>query len=299
MNIKKIRNGIILISVGLVFLLNNLGQVGWSVWWSILKLWPIFLVAWGIELIFRSSKLNLLALLSPLIWCLAILGPALLVEHRDIKWFSEPQYFNWEVEKSTKVKEISAVIDIGGRELNLSGGSQNIAVCSLTYFLEKPECKWTIEDSRGILEIYQKDKMPFPLHFDSPEHVSKVIFNNNLPLDLQIFSKVSEVDLDLSQLNLKNLDLDLKINGTEVKLPLRPGQLDCKVKSKVGYLKLKVPKEAGLSIQNLTRLTSSSFSNISLIHTAEGFTTPDFSKAKSKINLIIKGKILQLEIETY
>lgn len=299
MNIKKIRNGIILISVGLVLLLNNLGQVGWSVWWSIFKLWPIFLMAWGIELIFRNSKLNLLALLSPLIWCLAILGPALSGEHKDINWFSDPQYFNWEVEKPGKVKEISVVIDIGGRKLNLSGGAQNIVVCSLTYFNEKPECKWTVEDSRGILEIYQKDKMPFPLCFDSPEHVSKVIFNNVLPLDLQIFSRVSEADLDLSQLNLKNLDLDLRVNASEVKLPLKPGVLDCKVRSKVGYLKLKIPKEAGLSIQNMTKLASSSFSNISLVHTPEGFTTPDFSKAKSKINLVIKGKILQLEIETY
>ena len=299
MNIKKIRNGIILISVGLVLLLNNLGQVGWLVWWSILKLWPIFLMAWGIELIFRNSKLNILALLSPLIWCLAILGPALSGEHKDINWFSDPQYFNWEVEKPAKVKEISAVIDIGGRELNLSGGAQNIAVCSLTYFNEKPECKWTVEGSRGILEIYQKDKMPFALHFDSPENVSKIFLNNNLSLDLQIFSRVSEAELDLSQLNLKNLDLDLRVNASEVKLPLKPGELDCKVRSKVGYLKLKVPKEAGLSIQNMTKLASSSFSDITLMHTADGYTTPDFSKAKSKINLIIKGKILQLEIETY
>ena len=268
-------------------------------WWSILKLWPIFLVAWGIELIFRNSKLNFLALFSPLLWGLAILGPALSGKYQKFDWFTEPQYFSWQVEKQPNVKELTALIDIGRTELNVSGGSQDIAVCTLTYFREKPECKWTIEDSRGIIEIYQRDKMPFPIYFDSPEHVSKVIFNSNLPLDLQIFSKVSDADLDLSQLNLKNLDLDLKVNNTEVKLPLKPGELDCKVRSKVGHLKLQIPKEAGLSIQNLTRLTNSSFSNINLTHSPEGLTTPDFSKAKSKINLIIKGKIIQLEIETY
>jgi len=299
MNVKKIRNGIILLSIGVVLLLNNLGQVGWTVWWSIIKFWPIFLIAWGIELIFRNSKLNLLALLSPLIWGIAILGPALTGEHRDIDWLSDPQYFNWEVEKSSKVKLVSAVIDIRGRELNLAGGSSNIAVCTLTYFNEKPECKWSIEDSMGVLEIYQKDKFPFPIHFDEAENISKVFFNDKVPLDLQIFSKVSDADLDLSQLNLKNLDLDLRVSATEVKLPLRPGQLDCKVRSKVGHLRFQVPKEAGLSIQNLTKLTSTSFSNISLEHSDEGFTTANYSKAKSKINLVIKGKILNLEVETY
>ncbi|OGC75123.1 MAG: hypothetical protein A2145_02265 [candidate division Zixibacteria bacterium RBG_16_40_9] len=299
MNIRKIRNGIILISVGIVLLLNNLDYVGWSVWWSILKLWPIFLVAWGIELVFRHSKLSFLALFSPLLWCLAILGPALLGEQKDFEIFPLSKQYTWQVEKQTNIKQVTAVIDVKGGELKLSGGSQNIADCDLTYFWEKPECSWSVEDSHGILEINQKDKIWFPFVNGSDEHEVKIAFSNSIPLDLQIFSKVSAADLDLSQLNLKNLDLNLKVNSTTVKLPLRPGQLDCKVKSKIGHLKLKVPKEAGLAIENLAKLSSTSFSHISLRHSAEGFKTPNYQKASSKINLILRGKIVQFEIETY
>src|SRR5574341_1320680 len=154
-------------------------------------------------------------------------------------------------------------------------------------------------DSQGLLEVHQKDKIWFPFGNASDEHEVKIFFHNSTPLDLQIFSKVSKADLDLSQLNLKNLDLDLKVNATEVKFPLKPGQIDCKIKSNIGHLKLKVPKEAGLAIENSAKLSNSSFSNISLANSPEGFKTPDYQKAKSKINLILRGKIVQFEIETY
>jgi hypothetical protein len=42
---------VILIGLGVVFLLNNLGVLAWSVWEVILRLWPILLVAAGLDLL--------------------------------------------------------------------------------------------------------------------------------------------------------------------------------------------------------------------------------------------------------
>jgi len=39
-----------LIGLGLVFLLNNLGLITWNVWDVLLRLWPLLLVAWGLDL---------------------------------------------------------------------------------------------------------------------------------------------------------------------------------------------------------------------------------------------------------
>jgi hypothetical protein len=41
---------ILLIGLGVVFLLNNLGLLSWSVWDVVLRLWPLLLVAWGLDL---------------------------------------------------------------------------------------------------------------------------------------------------------------------------------------------------------------------------------------------------------
>lgn len=55
MSDRRFRPGIagpiLLIGLGVVFLLNNMGLLGWSVWDVILRLWPLLLVAWGLDLL--------------------------------------------------------------------------------------------------------------------------------------------------------------------------------------------------------------------------------------------------------
>ena len=54
----------ILIGLGVVLLMNTLGLWPWSVWWTIIRLWPILLVAAGLDLVLgrRSIWGSLLAL---------------------------------------------------------------------------------------------------------------------------------------------------------------------------------------------------------------------------------------------
>lgn len=47
---------ILLIFVGVVLLLNNFGVIPWEVWGAIWKLWPVLIIAWGVQQIFRNSS---------------------------------------------------------------------------------------------------------------------------------------------------------------------------------------------------------------------------------------------------
>ena len=67
MNPSRVRWGITLILVGLVFLANNLGQLSWWVWYDLMRLWPVLLIVIGLEIIVRRSKVQMLGYLSSLI----------------------------------------------------------------------------------------------------------------------------------------------------------------------------------------------------------------------------------------
>jgi hypothetical protein len=67
MSPSRVRWGIFWISVGLVFLANNLGWLSWWVWADLLRLWPVLLIVIGLEMIVRKSKLEWLGYLSTLI----------------------------------------------------------------------------------------------------------------------------------------------------------------------------------------------------------------------------------------
>jgi hypothetical protein len=64
---SRVRWGIFWILVGLVFLANNLGWLSWWVWADLLHLWPVLLIAIGLEMIVKKSKIQWLGFLSTLL----------------------------------------------------------------------------------------------------------------------------------------------------------------------------------------------------------------------------------------
>jgi len=48
---------VILIAAGAVFLLNNFGLLPWSIWDTMWRFWPVFLIIWGLQVIFGRSWL--------------------------------------------------------------------------------------------------------------------------------------------------------------------------------------------------------------------------------------------------
>jgi len=63
---KGISFGTTLICLGVVLLLNTLGRLGWSVWFDLLRLWPLLLISIGIRSIFVPTRLHVLSLAGPL-----------------------------------------------------------------------------------------------------------------------------------------------------------------------------------------------------------------------------------------
>ncbi len=42
---------ILLIAFGVIFLLNNLGVLNWNVWATLIRLWPVLLIGFGLDLL--------------------------------------------------------------------------------------------------------------------------------------------------------------------------------------------------------------------------------------------------------
>jgi len=48
---------LIIITIGVIFLLNNFDILPWSIWNSIWRFWPVLLILWGIQIILGRSRL--------------------------------------------------------------------------------------------------------------------------------------------------------------------------------------------------------------------------------------------------
>lgn len=79
---RGISAGTTMICVGVILLLNNLGTVGWGVWFDLLRLWPVLLISLGLRLIFSTTALHPLSLLGPALVVLATVWTVLNYQER-------------------------------------------------------------------------------------------------------------------------------------------------------------------------------------------------------------------------
>jgi len=70
MKSRKIIKGLIFLLIGLILLANTLGILEWSIWYNVIRLWPLLLVSAGLSIIFRGKNLSFLG---PLIIFFAII----------------------------------------------------------------------------------------------------------------------------------------------------------------------------------------------------------------------------------
>ncbi len=65
--IMRVMDGLGTALIGLVFLGNTFGYIAWSVWWVLLSLWPVLLIAGGIAIIGKGIGQQWLRALAPLV----------------------------------------------------------------------------------------------------------------------------------------------------------------------------------------------------------------------------------------
>ena len=153
MNIARIRTGVIFICCGIVLLLNTLDYVSWSVWFKILSLWPVLLIAIGIELIFKKTLLSFLALLSPIIMILAILGPVYFSYDQWTRGVSWAKSYEWKIPLKEDIQKAKVRVEFKAGQLEISSDTLGLVKADLDYWDRKPKCDYIFSDLEGSLYL--------------------------------------------------------------------------------------------------------------------------------------------------
>jgi hypothetical protein len=302
MKISRIRNGVILISVGLVLLLNNLDYVDWSVWFSILSLWPVLLIAIGIEKLFARTSLKFLALLSPILLLVAILGPAYFYSSQEEKDFLRNTY-NWEKELEFPYKKGYASLDFKAGRLEIDSNTDKLVSAKLDYWRRKPISIYNYSEPDSLVRLNLKDVDRFWRgEFRSSFKKSRdwnISLSDKIPWELEIENAAMSGDLDFSELILENLTIELDASSLKLKLGDKVKFLKASIDTDVSSLELLLPKSAGLKIESHSSLSSTQFRNISLNREKKRTWTYNYDTAPSKIEIRLKGAISSLRIVGY
>jgi len=300
MNIARIRNGVLLVCVGLVLLLNNLDYVSWSVWYKILSLWPVLLVAIGIELLFKKTALSFLTILSPILIFLAIIGPVYF-SHYEVRKPGIIQKMNWVKPVEKNIKKAYLRVDLNAGGLEIRKDSLNLVDAQLEYWRSKPECdyKFAEKDSIALIKIKEKRedwKGWFWGGWRKRDWYLKL--SDKIPFDLKVYSNAGFSDLNLAEILVDDLLLELNASDCRIKLGKKES-IKIQVDANASSLKILIPKDCGLKIESDADLTSKTFEDLSIYKEEGKYWTTNYENSPYKIDLYLDGAVSHLKIESY
>ncbi len=285
MNNKKLISGIILIVLGIIFLLTNLGYISFDVLFGILDLWPLLLIVAGINVLFNKKPIITL-----ITWIVFFI--ILILYGAFYGWVNTSTDFNTHFTKPVETSHGEFNLDIGAAKVNINSEENNLLKVN----------------TRGVKldysNTYKNNKETAIFNFANRNY-SSIIFSNrssnynfrlnedvvwDLDLDLGAISGT----LDLENVATKSIDLDMGAGNLNIILGNKYDKSDIRIDSGASNINITIPKDAGVKIKLDSSLSKINIDDLNLIKTGDYYISPNYEEKDTKLEFYVSmgvGKI--------
>jgi len=284
---------VLLIGLGILFLLSTFEVMDWSSWGNIWRLWPLVLVAFGLEiLVGRRSALG-----SLLIAGLLIMTLALTLALWAWQPYSGQTLTSETIAQSLQgVSDASVTLEFGAGRLQVNGLTDSDSLVAGTVRRGNNETvAQYFHVSEGIAYYTLKSETdwvsPF---FNGGERSWDLRLSASVPTNLTINTGVGEATLDFEELNLTSLDLKIGAGDTVVTLPAQ-GSFNANLDAGVGNVTVRIPEEMPARIR-----VDSGLGNVEVAgdYPRQGgyYVSPGYDEARERVDLDINAGVGNITI---
>lgn len=277
---------VIMLSIGCVFLLANLGFLAIDAWQVIIRLWPVLFIAIGLDILIgrRAVWLSLigiilvLAILAGGIWYFGVQSNALDFSQNQIR------------QDLNGIEEAIIDLEPGVGEVILQKGSDEDVLFSGTV----PEGiqsqrQLSQEGERGTFTIRMAEK-PSVFAKDLGNYWRWNLELSSTPLiDLNVELGVGDCQIDLRGLKLKALDVSMGVGEANITLPSE-GNFQAKVDGAIGQIIIYLPENMGLRVKSHYGLGNFK-APPAFVKIGEYYQTKGFAKAANQVDLNVSQAI--------
>jgi hypothetical protein len=288
---------VILIGAGIVLLLTNLGMLSFDTWGTLFRLWPVLLIAVGLDiLIGRRSWLGSLViavlLLAVLAW--AILAGGNIVASGGVALSNDN--VSQPLEGATR-GEIR--IASGAGKLRISAADENADLIQGQVALANGERAVVDHNKVGDTMTFSLRSQGLPTNWPSgstwANRVWDLKLNRDVPLSLSLDGSVGEGTIDLSQTKVTQFTMDGGVGQNRVTLP-RQGQVTASIDGGVGDLTIIIPAGMEGRIHANGGLGQTN-TPAGWTHHDNEYTSAGYNGAQNRVDLTVNGGIGQITIK--
>jgi hypothetical protein len=284
---------LILITIGVLLLLNQAGWLRWDVLWSLWRYWPVILILLGIETLIGVSQSRVLYLLGLLI-AVAVLGG--LIAYVVLQGGETPAQ-----QPITDTETLAQGLQDAERgliTLRLGAGTIQVGTLADSSNLVEGRIEYA-EQSKRVEEHLTVRSGQAEYDLSSPQENFRwtsgaktnetwhLQFTPRVPLEMRIDLGAGSVQADLSGLKITRLNLNMGVGNTELTLPAAEGTATISVKLPVGEVTVVIPPWVGVKMRANKLLTTVNVGGGRFTHSVDEWVSDNYATSPSKIDLHI------------
>jgi hypothetical protein len=287
--------GIISLGLGTVFLLSNFGYLPWDAFSLLLRLWPLLLIALGLDLVFKGR--SALATLVGVLLSLAIIG--------GITWYAltNSNALSVNVEKISQplgeAQRASVRLANPVGRLIVSSGAEPSQLISGSATLARDQSldtRYSIDNGLASYSLTSSSVVFVPWNGGFNPPVWDVNLTEAAPINLNLDTGVGEQTVDLRGLDLEEVTISVAVGQLELTLSA-DDQFSGEVSNPVGSIVIYVPAGALVEFRTDTAISTR---EIPVGYRVDGnlVYSPGADASNARIRLTVEKPIGRLSIRT-
>lgn len=319
MNKEKFTWGLILLIVGAIILLSNLGYVDFY-WRSVFNMWPVILIVVGVNMLLpRRGVGNVISILVTVV-ALVFLA----------YWGTMPPKNNWwTFRKQDRVGRVDSNT-VGGRarlseerfafdykdsiseaNLTIRGGAIEYEIDGTTDKLFEANTKSTVGNHTVDLvesgdSTLRKASINFLLesndrkgiHLGHHENSAEIRLNTSPVWNISLDFGAGAADFDLAPFKIGELRIKGGASAVEIKLGNPLASSEIHVDAGVASVEIEIPESAACRVVTKSGLSSRSFPGFSKQDDGS-YLTPGYEHASTKYTIYLVGGLSAFEVKRY
>jgi cytochrome c oxidase subunit IV len=268
---------VLMIGAGIVLLINYFGPRSWISWTQILQLWPILIIAVGIDVMFRgqSGWKSLLGVILSII----LIGAAVLLAFQGVEIQANYLQIDERYSSSVESAELDLSLSVGEFVLGSDDRNGKLIIGSITPGSVVDDLDE--KSGRVFYELVSTKPAFFP-------HTARweLDLTPELPLDLKVDNSVGEMLLDFVELDLDSLLVKQGVGRMVIGLPEMVSE-DVLLKQGVGVIAVEIPEDVRIAVDAQNGLTSVRFPGD--FELEDGYyTTPGTTRTNADLLIVVE-----------
>jgi len=291
--------GVLLVIIGGLFLLNNLGilNVNWDTIW---RLWPMILVFWGLSILVGKQRppWYVVALMVLLIFFMIAAAATSGWFHRDFDFVAGEGY-QQKFEEPLAPKTQKATF-------RLQSGAGRFFIRDTTMQLIKAETE--VNFGKYVISREQSDNSTYVTldlrgrskgwNFGGGHNRVDVQLNSTPSWNIYIEVGAASGNFDLSPFKVEELRIDAGASSMKVRLGDQSEETRVKVKTGASSTSIEVPESVGCEVRLETALSGKRITGFDKI-SKNRYQTSNFETAVKKIYIDVSAGVSQIRVDRY